>query len=200
MKKSKRILSLFLALIMLCCTPMSVNAMSAKNIEAHKALKKQVLADKEKYHPNTWYPDTMRYAFADIDGDHVDELITVPGYGYLSQIAYDYKNGKVRKVATVSQGSFTRYYPKRKVIFVKNSGHMGYLTDYYYKMKGNSYKLVASEAKSYGNRSYDEKPEKVTYYVNGKQTTRKAYRAYVKTLTQNTTVKKFSSLKWKVCR
>lgn len=141
MKKSTRILSLLLALVMLFTVPTPAYAMSARNKKAHKALTTQLKKDKRRYCSY----GKLKYVYADIDGDHVDELITVPGYGYLTQAIYDYQNGKVKTVAVVGQGTFTRFYRKNKIITIKNSGHMGVLYDYYMKYSSSShkYKTVA---------------------------------------------------------
>lgn len=170
MKKNTRILSLLLALVMLFTVPTPAYAMSARNKKAHKALTTQLKKDKRKYCSY----GKLKYVYADIDGDYVDELITVPGYGYLTQAIYDYQNGRVKNVAVVGQGTFTRFYRKNKIITIKNSGHMGVLYDYYMKYSSSShkYKIVAYAQKDYGSRSYDEKPISTTYYVNNKQTSK----------------------------
>ena len=197
MKKKARLMSLLFALVLICCcSVVTVNAKSAANTKAHKALNRQLKTDKRRYY--SYRSSKMRYAYADINGDHIDELITEPGYGYLTQAIYAYKNNSVKKIASVGQGYFTKYYPKHKVIYIKNSGHMGYLSDYYYKQTSNgTYKLVAQVGKYYGNRSYDSKPIRTTYYINDKKTTKAKYSKYVKKLVKGEKGKSFSSLKWK---
>ena len=59
---------------------------------------------------------------------------------------------------------------------------MGVLCDYYYKYVKGTYKMAARAQKDYGNRSYDEKPVKITYTVNDKKVTKAEYSAYVKKL------------------
>ena len=130
-KKSIKVITVLLAMVMLFVSSSSVSAMSLQNTIEHRALKQQIIADKRQY--CNFGMTTIKCVYADIDGDHVAELITEPGYGYLTQAIYDYQNGNVRRVATVGQGNFTKYYPKHKVIYIKNSGHMGVLCDYYYK-------------------------------------------------------------------
>lgn len=190
-------MSLLLALVMLFSVPTPAYAMTAKNARAHKALTTQLKKDKKRFCP---YGGKLKYAYADVDGDHVDELITVPGYGYLTQAIYDYQNGRVRNVANVSQGYFTRFYRKGKTITIKNSGHMGVLCDYYlkYSKTSNKYKIVAYAQKDYGNRDYSSTPVSTTYYVNNKQTSKSKYQSYVKKLAVSGDKGiKFSSLKWK---
>ena len=195
MKKSNKIIASLLVIVLVLMSPMSVYAMSQQNIIAQQALKKQLIADKRQY--CNWGRDKIKYAYADVDGDNVLELITEPGYGYLTQAIYDYQNGTVRKVASVGQGDFTKYYPNRKIISIKNSGHMGVLNDYYLKYVNGRYKIVAHAVKDYGNRSYDEKPVKITYYVRDQKATKAEYSAYIKKLIKNETGKSFSKLKWK---
>ena len=115
-KKSIKVITVLLAMVMLFVSSSSVSAMSLQNTIAHRALKQQIIADKRQY--CNFGMTTIKYVYADIDGDHVAELITEPGYGYLTQAIYDYQNGNVRRVATVGQGNFTKYYPKHKVIYV----------------------------------------------------------------------------------
>ena len=194
-KKSIKVITVLLAMVMLFVSSSSVSAMSLQNTIAHRALKQQIIADKRQY--CNFGMTTIKYVYADIDGDHVAELITEPGYGYLTQAIYDYQNGNVRRVATVGQGNITKYYPKHKVIYIKNSGHMGVLCDYYYKYVKGTYKMAARAQKDYGNRSYDEKPVKITYTVNDKKVTKAEYSAYVKKLIKGEKGKSFSKLKWK---
>ena len=175
MKKSMKVIASLLAVVLLFMSPSPTYAMSQQNTIAHQALKKQIIADKRKY--CNWVRPKIKYVYADIDGDHVSELITEPGYGYLTQAIYDYQNGKVKNVASVGQGSFTKYYPKHKVLYVKNSGHMGVLCDYYYKYVNGTYKLVACAEKdlktTYGSEcaltslAVDEPLEYARLYLEG---------------------------------
>lgn len=195
MKKKFRIVLLLFTLMLICCTPVSANAMSTANKKAHKAFTSQLKKDKKQY--CNFARTKLQYAYADIDGDKVDELITVPGYGYLYQAIYDYKSGKIKSIAGVGQGSFTKYYPKKKVIYINKSGHMGVLCDFYLKPVKGVYKAVAYAKYDYGSRSYSQKPEKTTYYVNDKVVSKKSYTAYVKKIIKGENGKTFKSLKWK---
>ena len=91
-KKSIKVITVLLAMVMLFVSSSSVSAMSLQNTIAHRALKQQIIADKRQY--CNFGMTTIKYVYADIDGDHVAELITEPGYGYLTQAIYDYHNGK----------------------------------------------------------------------------------------------------------
>ena len=91
MKKSSKIIASLLVIVLVLMSPMSVYARSQQNIIAQQALKKQLIADKRQY--CNWGRDKIKYAYADVDGDNVLELITEPGYGYLTQAIYDYQNG-----------------------------------------------------------------------------------------------------------
>ena len=195
MNKKIRIVLLLFMLILICCIPVSANAMSAANKKAHRAFTSQLKKDKRMYCDSI--RPKLKYAYADIDGDKVDELITVPGFGAIYQSIYDYKNGKIRNVAGVGQGSFTKYYPKKKVIYVNKSGHMGVLCDYYWKSVKGVYRITAYAKYDYGRRSYSQKPEKTTYYVNNKVVSKKNYNAYIKRITKGEKGKTFKSLKWK---
>ena len=101
MKKSTRNLRHFSwLLVMLFTIPTPAYAMSARNKKSSQSINNTV----EKGQNGNIVPMVnLKYVYADIDGDHVDELITVPGYGYLTQAIYDYQNGKVKTVAVVGQ-------------------------------------------------------------------------------------------------
>mgnify|MGYP004560085197 CR=1 FL=1 len=196
MKKKSKILLLLITAMLVFCLPVSANAMSAANKKAHKAFGTQLKKDKKQFR-NSFYNAKLKYAYADIDGDKVDELITEPGYGYCTQIIYDYQNGKVKQVAIASQGTFTTYYPKHKVIFIKKSGHMGYLADHYFKQSKKTYNLVADVGYEYKTFDYSKKPSYTTYAVNNKVVSKKTYTSYTKSLVKGEKGKSFKSLKWK---
>lgn len=197
MKKNVKLMSLLFTLVLICCCSIvTVNAQSTANAKAHKVLHRQLKADKERYFSHNSYK--MRYAYADINGDHIDELITEPNYRGLTQTIYAYKNNSIKNIASVEYGYFTKYYPKHKVIYIKNSGHMGHLFDCYYKQTSNgTYKLVALAGRYYGNFSQGSKPLRTSYYINNKETTKAKYSKYVKKLVKSEKGKSFSSLKWK---
>ena len=119
-KKSIKVITVLLAMVMLFVSSSSVSAMSLQNTIAHRALKQQIIADKRQY--CNFGMTTIKYVYADIDGDHVAELITEPGYGYLTQAIYDYQNGNVRRVATVGQGNFTKYLRNIKCFLLSTAG------------------------------------------------------------------------------
>lgn len=195
-RKWSRALLVFLAAIILVNIPvLSAQAMSSANKKARKAFAKQLKKDKKEFCIGS---SKLDYAYVDVDGDKVDELIIYPGYGYCSQVIYDYRKGKVKEVCVASQGNFTKYYKKNKVIYVKNSGHQGVLSDYYYKWKGSTYKLVASKTSYYGmNDIYYSGTPEVFYSVNGKTVSAAKYRTYTKKLIKGAKAYKFASIKWK---
>ncbi len=164
---------------------------NAKNKKAHKAYKKRIRKDQRKYCPN----ETLRYAYKDLNGDGIDELITYPGFGACTEILYTYKNGKAKKLISVAQGDFEKYYKKKKVLCY-NGGHMDHYYEEYYKFKGS--KLIK---KAYLEESVelvgDEPVASAYYYVNGKSTTEQEYKSYVKQLTKGDKAKPFSKLNWK---
>lgn len=73
-KKSIKVITVLLAMVMLFVSTSSVSAMSLQNTIAHRALKQQIIADKRQY--CNFGMTTIKYVYADIDGDHVAELIT----------------------------------------------------------------------------------------------------------------------------
>ena len=197
MRKSMKIVSIVLALAMLFSFSVPTYAMSKKNVKAHKALNIQLRKDKKRYCDNI--RTKLKYAYTDIDGDGVDELITEPGYGVVTQIVYDYKKGHVTRSAVTSQGGFDKFYRKNRVIASKNTGHMDTYYDRYLKFNKNSnkYKVVAYAEKSYGVRNNKYQHLRTYYYVNDKRTNKSTYQAYVKKLVSNDKGIKFKKLKWK---
>lgn len=189
MKKKISVFLVLFIMAVLCCMPVSAKAMSSANKKAHKAFTTQLKKDKKQY--RSFDRRKLEYAYADVDGDKVDELITSPGYGYCTQILYDYQNGKVRKMAVTSQGNFTAYYPKHKIILIENAGHMRYFGTYYLKYAKKGYKTAAREM------SYTGEPESITYYVNEKEVTEERYNAVTNSLVKGEKGKSFKRLKWR---
>ena len=68
-KKSIKVITVLLAMVMLFVSTSSVSAMSLQNTIAHRALKQQIIADKRQY--CNFGMTTIKYVYADIDGDHV---------------------------------------------------------------------------------------------------------------------------------
>lgn len=195
MNKLKKIMFMVIVFV-LCITavPIPVQAAGAKNKKAHKAYQKQLKKNKKKYCSGK---EKLKYAYKDLNGDGVDELITEPGFGYLSQIIYTYKGGKVKKAVVVGQGEFTQYYKKNKVLHYYGS-HMSNTHDEYYKFQNNKYKRIAYKEIIF---DYDIETEEeiytTSYYVKGKRVDKSAYALYIKKLTKGETAKSFRKLKWK---
>ena len=191
---TRRNAMVFVLLVMMLGTVMcsTETYAASKNSKAHAVFRTQIRIDKYRF--NTFYLD---YAYVDLDNDKVDELITYPNYGYCTQIIYKYKNGRAVKILETGQGTFTSYYKRKRVIFMKDYGHMGTLMDIYYKYKGGRYVNVASVQKYYGSRSYDQAPLTRTYYIGQRKVSYSKYAAYVRKLIKGDTVKKFKKLKWK---
>lgn len=176
----------------------TVFALSKANEAAHKAFKTTLKNSKKQFFEGT--KEKLRYAYADVDGDKIDELIISPGFGYYGEGVFDYKSGKVKEAAVVGQGTFTIFYPTNKVISVKNSGHMGILNDYYYKQNSKTgvYKVVAHIEKVYADDDieYKKAPVKTTYYKNDKKVSKATFVSYAKSLKKDSTVLTRKKLKW----
>lgn len=177
----------------------TVGAMSKANKTAHKEYKK-ALADIKASFYSPEENETLPYAFIDVDGDKIDEMIIQPGFGFYTEGIYDYIGGKVVQTTSVGQGGFTKFYTTNKVIFIANSGHMGVLSDFYLKFnkKTKQYDYVAYVDKEYAQDDYDysKPPVKVTYYVKDKKVSKATYTKYVKKLKKGSKVRGVSKLKW----
>lgn len=162
------------------------------NKKAHASYKKKLRSLK-----NQWgIVGKLKYAYQDVDGDDVDELVVYPGFGMYTQGIFKYRDGKAVEVCAVGQGSFTRYYRKNKVLYSENAGHMGVLTDRYYKWGSGVYQLAAFAVKTYSG-SYDKAPDSIKYYVKNKEVAQKRYQSYTGKLVEGSKGKKFSNMKWK---
>lgn len=203
MNRIKRIICFILLLttMITCFTTYEAEHVSAKsdinklNKKAHKAFMGQVKADKEKYLDRSG-GTKLKYIFIDLDGDNVDELITYPGYGVVSQIIYDLKNGAVIEVETLSQCEIQSFYAKTKVIYTAGA-HMGTFSNSYYKISKGIMKNVALE-NGYWYDQYDNLLEKPSYetYINGEKVSRAKYQKFIKSLKKGKK-KDFSKIKWK---
>lgn len=192
----------FIALLTICFQvpcDRTVYAITKENRTAHIELKKTLKKMKAQFCDDE-FNKTLPYVFKDVDGDKIDELLIMPGFGYYTEGIFDYKNGKVVEAATVGQGEFTTFYTTNKVIYIHNSGHMGVLYDYYYKQntKTNKYTCVAYVEKEYAQDDYEyaKAPVKVTYYKRDKVVTKTEYTKYVKALKKNSKIMRGSKIKW----
>ncbi len=192
-REKKNMLRLLIGVIVLTlCVGMAtpVQAASSKNAKAHKAYEKQIKKDQKKYCPN----GHLKYVHKDLNGDGIDELITLPGLGYGSELLYTYKNKKVKRVAGFGHyWSITKYYPKKKVLLCEGD-YGGVSGQIYYRFKGT--KLI-TKASLEGTYDMESGQTTYTYYVNGKKTTKQKYMSYIKKLTKGTKAKSLTKVKWK---
>lgn len=196
MISKKRILCLLCCLFVLSTSIIpeaNVSAATNRNQKAHRAFKKELQSLKVEY---GGLSGKLKYAYKDVDGDKIDELIIEPGYGYYFQGIYKYKNGRVKRVCAIGQGPFKKYYTGKKVIFSKKTGHMGVLVDNYFKWSKGEYKVVAFAVRTYSG-DYNVAPDKVEYYINNRKTSKKRYQSYTKKLIKGDKGKYFSKIKWK---
>ncbi|MCI8648352.1 MAG: hypothetical protein HFE76_16520 [Firmicutes bacterium] len=166
-------------------------AAATPNSKAHKAYVNQIKKDKKKYCSG----EKLQYAYKDLNGDGIDELITYPGFGYCMEILYTYTNGKVKKLKELGQREFEKYYLKNKVLR-SSGGHMDHYDTTYYKFQGSRLVKKAYQTETIsikkGNPVVTHK-----YYINGKKVSKSKYKAYVKKLTKGDKAKSFSKLNWK---
>lgn len=195
MRKLKKLM-LMVIVFALCITavPLQTEAASSKNRKAHKAYKRQLKKDKKKYRSGK---EKIKYAYKDLNGDGIDELITEPEYGYCSQIIYTYKGGKVKKLVEVGQGEFMKYWRKNKVLYYYG-GHGDSEYDEYYKLQNNKYRRIAYKAVVFDyNMETDEEIYTTSYYVKGKKVDKRTYTSYIKKLTKGEKAKSFRKIKRK---
>lgn len=163
------------------------------NQKAHQAFMKQIKEDKKNY---IYGDGQIKYLFIDLDGDEIDELITYPGYGFISQVVYDYKNGKVIEAGNLSHCEIQSFYVESNVIYASGA-QMGTAFDAYYKFKNGKLSEIAVKNEYWYdlNGNLLKKPTYDTY-INEKKVSRTRFQKYVKTLTKGKQ-KDFSKIKWK---
>lgn len=187
------VLCCFLMITTMSITEVDVSAGTNMDKKAHTAFRKALPKLEKEY---GGLMGGLAYAFVDVDGDDIDELIIEPGYGYYYQGVYRYRHGRVKRVCAIGQGPFKRYYPKRKVIYSKKTGHMGTLMDHYFKWSNGTYKIVAYAVRTYSG-DYDAAPDTIGYYINNKKTTKRKYQSYTRRLIRGDKGKSFSKIRWK---
>ncbi|MBQ9001922.1 MAG: hypothetical protein IJ087_08730, partial [Eggerthellaceae bacterium] len=169
-----------------------------RNAEARGALKKKLKAlykeYRDSYAPNNGFTG-MRYRFADLNGDKVDELLVSQDNRWQPMNSvYGFASGKVVAISSaafsVGEGVFDHRivsYKKRGVLKV-HDWHNNYAGDRYYKWNGKTSKLVAAREDDaiWSGHNY-------TYYVNGARVSESKFNAYVKKITRGAKARDFSS-------
>lgn len=190
---NKKVFGIIILLVCAVSLSVPVEAAGTKNKRAHQAYAQQLKKDKEDFGLNK-----LAYAYKDLDGNGIDELITYPGFDHATENIYIYRNGKVKQVAGVSMGYFEKYYKKNKILYGSRTNMRDYNSTYheYFKLKGG--KLVRKahmlETSIYKSGKTESKYK---YYVDGKKTTKKKYNSYVKKLLKGDKARYFSKMKWK---
>ena len=147
-------------------------------------------------------PSAWEFAIFDIDHNGIKELIVTGDDMYHANI-YAYLGGKVTLIDRAFAGSYV-YYKNKNLVF-NSSAHSGFYPESYSVYKDGRMKVLAN-AEGEDDFSGDTYKIKYTYYINGKKTTAKKYKAYVKqlksgategklTFHKNTTVKRNKYIK-----
>ena len=190
--RAKQIICLALVVtFLLLCFPIPTQA-ARKNAIAREAYLKALTSGKLVDDWNPW-SCTVQYAFYDIDGDGIDELIGYPGYGAWTYEIFTYLNGKIKPLVGEGQALETiEIFPATKVLAFVGFGHKGYTLDNYYTVSGGKVALLASMVKNTGLLSGEKQED---YYIKGKKTTKTEYNKYVNTLKKGTRITHYD-LKW----
>jgi hypothetical protein len=171
--------------------PDEVHAMG-KNSTAHAAYKKAVKNGK------LGIRNDAKYAFYDINGDGVDELV-VDNEDYLwidkriEYTVYTFYKGKIKKLLTTEAWL---YVWKKTGTILNQGGHGGVGFDKYYKIKkGKAVKV----AQKYSYRDYADGESYIwthKYKVNNKSVKAPVYNKYIKALKKGKK-KSARKMKWK---
>lgn len=128
--------------------------------------------------PGTSDPSALEFATFDIDHNGIQELIVTGDNMYHANV-YAYLGGKVTLIDSAFSGSYA-YYKNKNLVF-NSSAHTGYYPESYSVYKNGRMKVLAN-AEGQDYVSGNTVKIKYTYYINGKKTTAKKYKAYVKQL------------------
>lgn len=146
----------------------------SENDKAHEAYQKY-LQSGEGNAPS-------EYAYWDIDGDGVDELI---GSGYFATEVHTFADGKMKDVHYQKYGGDFKIYPGKGIIYFPHGGHMDHYYKQYVRLAGGESAVAA--IMDWSNEfvpdpdhvgEYKAVCVKRTYKINGKKTSKKAYRAF----------------------
>ncbi|MDO5155350.1 MAG: hypothetical protein Q4D51_05240 [Eubacteriales bacterium] len=120
----------------------------------------------------------IQFAIVDLNHDGRNELITTTDDLYHANV-YAYLGGKMTNIDWVFSGSYDCY--KNKNLVFKSMAHTGDFYESYSKFVDGRMKVFAY-AEGFDDFSTGSYRIKYKYYVGGKKTTAKKYKAYVKKL------------------
>ncbi len=191
----KKIYKLFVFIAVICISAgtVMVEAANSKNIDARNAYYKQIKKDKKEYKKDN---EKLSYVFKDLNGDGIDELITYPGYGFCTEIIYTYSRGKVKEIANIGQGDFSKFYKKDKVLYCER-GHMDVYNFEYYKFKGNKLIRKAYQLETVKWENGYDPVVTYEYFINDKRTSKDKYEKYTKKLIKGDKAQFLSKINWK---
>lgn len=169
-----------------------------RNAEARSALKNKLKALYEEYRdygaPSNGFTG-MRYRFADLNNDKVDELlVSQDNHWQPMNSVFGFSSGEVVAISSssfsVGEGVFDHRIVsyKKRGVFKVHDWHGYYARDRYYKWNGKTSKLVASREDDaiWSGHNY-------TYYVNGAKVSKSKFNAYVKKITKGAKARDFST-------
>lgn len=156
------------------------------NQKAHEAYLAAMKEEEKKLEDFTYgFYDIGEYAFYDVDGNGIDELIAS---GYLSYMVYTYQDGKLVELWTNKYGGGSiRIYPEAGVVFFPD-GHMDSYQDTYIQINGAETKEAAKKTWVVQHISDKESREVCDYEIKGEPANKAEYNAYVNALKKETIV------------
>lgn len=114
-----------------------------KNQEAHEAYIQALEENDYDKTPELCMAEPSRYAFYDIDGNGVDELIVCGGYFAIS--IFTCEDGKVVYICHGKYGSRFRLYPEMRMIELPDGGHMDHYYGQFIRVRGTKTKCAAEK-------------------------------------------------------
>lgn len=169
-----------------------------ENEQAHKAYI-QALQEKDyDKTPELCMADASCYAFYDIDGNGVDELIVCDGYFAICFFTYQDEKVLSSPVVYLSHekyGGRFRLYPEKKMIELPEGGHMDHYYGWFIRINGTKAKCVAEKDWTVHFLSDTETKTTYKYKISGKRVTKEKYQKYVREIKATKMVKR-KDLKW----
>lgn len=169
-----------------------------QNEQEHKAYIQALKENDYDKTPELCMADPSCYAFYDIDGNGVDELIVCDGYFAICLFTYQDEKVLSSPVVYLSHekyGGRFRLYPEKKMIELPDGGHMDHYYGRFIRVNGTKVKCVAEKDWTVHYLSDTETKTTYKYKISGKRVTKEKYQKYVREIKATKMVKR-KELKW----
>lgn len=165
----------------------------SENEQAQEGYLQALLENDFEKTPDLCMAQPSRYAFYDIDGNGIDELLT--GGGYFANAFYTYQDGEIVYLWHNKYGGNFKLYPEKGIIELPIGGHMDQYYQQFVSVRGTKGKRAAVKSWTVHHLSDTETETTYKYKLAGKRVTKEQYQQYVDRLKKNRVVR-WKQLKW----